>query len=101
MQTRTWHFRGTLHKSADPLTWVIGVSLDAVITQVHMVSTCSFGCILKAWHMGANMDLAFSGTLYKLADPLTLVIGVSLGAVITQVRMVSTSISLICCASLK
>ena len=51
--------------------------------------------------MGADLDLEFSGYLHKLADPLTSVIGVSLGAVITQLRMVSTSISLIYCASLK
>ena len=38
VQTWTWHFRGTLHESADPLTSVIGVSLGAVITQVRMVS---------------------------------------------------------------
>ena len=38
VQTWTWHFRGTLHKSADPLTSVTGVSLGAVITQVRMVS---------------------------------------------------------------
>ena len=39
--------------------------------------------------MGANMGLAISGTLHKSADPLTLVIGVSLGTVITQVSMAS------------
>ena len=41
--------------------------------------------------MGANMDLAFLGYLHESADPLILVIGVSLGAVITQVYMVSNT----------
>ena len=57
---------------------------------------------LQIWHMGANMDWHFRRTCMSQPPPAWLRPQAwSLGAVITQVRMVSTSISLICCASLK
>ena len=49
----------------------------------------TLGAFRKHDTVDANMDLEFSGYLHEPADPLTLVIGVSLGAMITQVRMVS------------
>ena len=80
------------------------VPLNCTASVAYCV--CS-GCILKAQHMGTNMDLAFLGYCCADGRPLALASDLIVScAAITQVRMVSTSISqgsvgMICCVSLK